>query len=170
MTRKKSEVREKENRVEALKLTALNKAEKRTLIKLATSALADLHRAGRSLDSAEETGAYLRLKLSDRKYEVFGALFLDSGHRVIQVSELFRGTIDGAWVYPRVVVQRALELNAAAVVFFHNHPSGVAEPSTSDEVLTRRLRDALSLIDVRVLDHFIVAAEDYVSFAERGLL
>ena len=84
--------------------------------------------------------------------------------------ELFWGTIDGASVYPRVVVQRALEVNAAAIVFFHNHPSGVAEPSHADEAITRRLRDALALVDVRVLDHFVVAAGESVSFAERGLL
>ena len=97
-------------------------------------------------------------------------MFLDNRHRVIQVVEMFQGTIDGASVHPRVVVQRALELNAAAVVFFHNHPSGVAEPSHADEAITRRLRDALALVDVRVLDHFVVAAGESVSFAERGLL
>jgi DNA repair protein RadC len=83
---------------------------------------------------------------------------------------MFQGTIDGASVHPRVVVQRALELNAAAIVFFHNHPSGVAEPSHADEAITRRLRDALALVDVRVLDHFVVAAGESVSFAESGLL
>jgi DNA repair protein RadC len=89
---------------------------------------------------------------------------------VIEVAEMFQGTIDGASVYPRVVVQRALEVNAAAIVFFHNHPSGVAEPSHADEAITRRLRDALALVDVRVLDHFVVASAESVSFAERGLL
>ena len=83
---------------------------------------------------------------------------LDNRHRVIRVAEMFQGTIDGASVHPRVVVQRALELNAAAIVFFHNHPSGVAEPSHADEAITRRLREALALVDVRVLDHFVVAA------------
>ncbi len=83
---------------------------------------------------------------------------------------MFQGTIDGASVHPRVVVQRALEVNAAAIVFFHNHPSGVAEPSHADEAITRRLRDALALVDVRVLDHFVVAAGESVSFAERGLI
>jgi DNA repair protein RadC len=101
---------------------------------------------------------------------VFGALFLDNRHRVLEVAEMFQGTIDGASVHPRVVVQRALEVNAAAIVFFHNHPSGVAEPSHADEALTRRLREALALVDVRVLDHFVVAAGESVSFAERGLL
>ena len=106
----------------------------------------------------------------DRKHEVFGALFLDNRHRVIRVAEMFQGTIDGASVHPRVVAQRALELNAAAIVFFHNHPSGVAEPSNADEAITRRLREALALLDVRVLDHFVVAAGESVSFAESGLL
>ena len=106
----------------------------------------------------------------DRKHEVFGALFLDNRHRVIRVAEMFQGTIDGASVHPRVVAQRALELNAAAIVFFHNHPSGVAEPSNADEAITRRLREALALVDVRVLDHFVVAAGESVSFAESGLL
>ena len=84
--------------------------------------------------------------------------------------ELFQGTIDGASVHPRVVVQQALEVNAAAMVFFHNHPSGVAEPSRADEMLTRRLSDALALVDVRVLDHFVVSGGESVSFAERGLI
>ena len=101
---------------------------------------------------------------------MFGSLFLDGRHRIIAVSELFQGTIDGASVYPRVVVQKALELNSAAVVFFHNHPSGVAEPSHADTSLTRRLKEALALIDVRVLDHFVVAAAGSVSLAERGLI
>ena len=158
------------NRFDALKPGALNREEKDAVIKLALSVLADRHRMGRALGSPDETRAYLRLKLADRKHEAFGALFLDTRHRVIQVAEMFQGTIDGATVHPRVVVQRALELNAAAVVLFHNHPSGVAEPSMADEAITRRLRDTLALVDVRVLDHFVVAAGESVSFAERGLL
>ena len=158
------------NRFDALKPRALNREEKESVIKLALSVLAECHRAGRALGSPEQTRPFLRLKLVDRKHEVFGALFLDNRHRVIQVVEMFQGTIDGASVHPRVVVQRSLELNAAAVVFFHNHPSGVAEPSHADEAITRRLRDALALVDVRVLDHFVVAAGESVSFAERGLL
>ncbi len=89
---------------------------------------------------------------------------------MIEATELFQGTIDGASVYPRVVVQQALTLNAAAVMFFHNHPSGVSEPSHADEVITRRLKDALALVDIRVLDHFVVTVGESVSFAERGLL
>jgi DNA repair protein RadC len=158
------------NRFDALKPGVLNREEKAAVIKLALSVLAERHRAGRVLSSPEQTRDFLRLKLIDRKFEVFGALFLDNRHRVIRVAEMFQGTIDGASVHPRVVVQRALELNAAAIVFFHNHPSGVAEPSHADEAITRRLRDALALVDVRVLDHFVVAAGETVSFAERGLI
>ena len=158
------------NRFDALKPGVLNREEKATVIKLALSVLAERHRAGRVLSSPEQTRDFLRLKLIDRKFEVFGALFLDNRHRVIRVAEMFQGTIDGASVHPRVVVQRALELNAAAIVFFHNHPSGVAEPSHADETITQRLRDALALVDVRVLDHFVVAAGETVSFSERGLI
>jgi len=170
MKRRKTETPLAENRFEALTLGVLNPAEKVSLIELALSALAQRHRAGRALASPGDTRAYLRLKLADRKHEVFGVLFLDTRNRILQVAELFQGTIDGASVHPRVVVQRALEVNAAAVVLFHNHPSGVAEPSYADEAITRRLRDALLLVDVRVLDHHVVAAGESVSFAERGLL
>ncbi|MGE0370985.1 MAG: DNA repair protein RadC [Gammaproteobacteria bacterium] len=158
------------NRFDTLKPAALSREEKVTVIKLAMAILNDRHRAGRALESPGQTRDFLRLKLVERKHEVFGALFLDTRHRVIRLAEMFQGTIDGATVHPRVVVQRALELNAAAVVLFHNHPSGVAEPSMADEAITRRLRDALALVDVRVLDHFVVAAGESVSFAERGLL
>jgi DNA repair protein RadC len=97
-------------------------------------------------------------------------VYLDNRHRIIDVAELFHGTIDGASVHPRVVVQQALELNAAAIIFYHNHPSGVAEPSHADEAITRRLKEALALVDVRVLDHFVVTAGESVSFANRGLI
>jgi len=157
-------------RIAALAARPLNDKETTAVIDLALQLLTDRHQAGTALTRPEETRAFLRLQLAERKHEVFGALFLDNRHRVIAVEELFQGTIDGASVYPRVVAQRALELNAAALVMFHNHPSGVAEPSHADEALTRRLRDALALIDVRVLDHFVVSAGESVSFAERGLL
>jgi len=120
--------------------------------------------------SPEATRDYLRLEIGERHNELFGVLFMDNRHRIIAKEELFYGTIDGASVHPRVVVARALTLNAAAVMFYHNHPSGVAEPSQSDLRITSRLKDALSLVDVRVLDHFIVSAEDSISFAERGLI
>ena len=159
-----------EDRLSDLKPADLNDVEKQSLITLAMKVLAIKHRAGRALSKPEETRNYLRLRLADYRNEVFGCLFLDNRHRIIAVRELFQGTIDGASVHPRVVVQQAMEVNAAAMVFFHNHPSGVAEPSRADEMLTRRLKDALALVDVRVLDHFVVSAGESVSFAERGLL
>lgn len=153
-----------------LKPSALTDVEKKTLLDLALKLLSVKHRVGSPLTDAAATRQYLSLRLAEYRHEVFGCLLLDTRHRVIAVRELFQGTIDGAAVYPRVVVQKALETNAAAIIFFHNHPSGVAEPSHADEALTRRLKDALALIDVRVLDHFVVSAGDSVSFAERGLL
>ena len=113
---------------------------------------------------------YLRTKLAGFEHEVFAALFLDSQHRLIEYTELFRGTIDGASVYPREVVKEALRVNAAAVIFAHNHPSGNPEPSRADETITSRLKDALALVDVRALGHVVVGGMDTVSFAERGLL
>jgi DNA repair protein RadC len=113
---------------------------------------------------------YLRLRLGGRPREVFCAMFLDSQHRLIAFRELFLGTIDSASVHPREVLRETLALNAAALIFVHNHPSGVAEPSTSDVRITERLRHALQLIDVRVLDHIVVGADATVSMAERGLL
>jgi len=124
---------------------------------------------GDSLNSPQETRQYLSGQLRDYPHEVFAVLFLDQRNRVICYEEMFRGTIDGASVYPREVVKKSLEHNAAAVIFAHNHPSGVAEPSQSDERITQRLKDALSLVDIRVLDHFVVG-DEVVSFAERGLL
>ncbi|OQW95952.1 MAG: hypothetical protein BWK79_00650, partial [Beggiatoa sp. IS2] len=111
---------------------------------------------GDALSNPEDTRNYLLSELSGHPHEVFACLFLDNKHRVIKFEELFYGTIDGASVYPREVVKRALQHNAAAVIFAHNHPSGVAEPSDADIAITRRLREALNLIDVRVLDHFVV--------------
>lgn len=109
-------------------------------------------------------------RLEPLDYEVFGIILLDNRHRVTHVAELFRGTVDGASVHPRELVRLVLEHNAAAVILFHNHPSGVAEPSAADEMITGRIRDALALIDVRVIDHLIVARGTVVSFAERGLI
>ena len=159
-----------EDRLSALKPADLNDVEKQSVVTLAMKVLASKHRAGRALSQPEETRNYLRLRLADYRNEVFGCLFLDNRHRIIAVRELFQGTIDGAAVHARVVVQQAMEANAAALVFFHNHPSGVAEPSHADEAMTRRLKDALALVDVRVLDHVVVSAGESVSFAERGLL
>jgi DNA repair protein RadC len=112
----------------------------------------------------------LRIHFAGREYESFVALFLDAQHRLIDTEELFRGTLTQTSVYPREVVKAALHHNAAAVIFAHNHPSGVAEPSKADEQLTLALKQSLSLVDVRVLDHFIVAGANVLSFAERGLL
>ena len=122
-----------------------------------------------SLTSPQDSKDYVKLKLATYEHEVFACLFLDQRHRVICFEEMFKGTIDGANVYPREVVKATLKHNAAAVIFAHNHPSGNAEPSQSDERITKRLKDALALIDVRVLDHLVVG-EDVISFAERGLL
>jgi DNA repair protein RadC len=121
------------------------------------------------IKSPDESKDYVKLQLAARPYEVFACLFLDSRHRVAAFEELFRGTIDGCSVHPREVVKTALAHNAAAVILVHNHPSGNAEPSQADRRITERLRDALSLIDVRVIDHLVVGQE-VVSFAERGLV
>jgi DNA repair protein RadC len=125
---------------------------------------------GEVIDSPERTARYLSARLRDYPYEVFSALFLDNRHRVIAYEELFRGTIDGASVHPREVVRRALAHNTAAVIFSHNHPSGIAEPSPADRQITARLRDALALIDVRVLDHIVIGDGEHCSLAQRGLL
>lgn len=113
---------------------------------------------------------FLTTRLRDMPFEIFAGLFLDNRHRLIEYREMFRGTIDGASVHPREVVREALSLNAAAVIFAHNHPSGVAEPSQADELITRRLKDALALVDIRTLDHLIVGSGSTISFAERGLM
>lgn len=113
---------------------------------------------------------FLIAQLRDRPYEVFCCLHLDSRHRLITFEELFRGTVDGAAVHPRELVRQAVAHNSTAVILAHNHPSGVAEPSHADELITRRVRDSLALIDVRVLDHIVVGDGTCVSFAERGLL
>ena len=123
-----------------------------------------------ALASPADTRDYLKARLRAYPHEVFACLFLDNRHRVICFEELFTGTIDGASVHPREVVRRAIYHNAAALIFAHNHPSGVAEPSHSDRQITQRLQDALGLIDVRVLDHLVVGDAEVVSFAERGLL
>ena len=113
---------------------------------------------------------YLRIHFADKEHESFVVLFLDAQHQLITASELFRGTLTQTAVYPREVVKAALLENAAAVIFAHNHPSGVAEPSHADELLTSSLKQALALVDVKVLDHFIVAGHETLSFVERGLL
>ena len=158
------------DRFEGFLLSELNDAEKQSLKALALTLLVEQHQPGKTLTSPGETRNYLRLRLAEYKNEVFGCVYLDNRHRIIDVAELFHGTIDGASVHPRIVVQQALELNVAAIIFYHNHPSGVAEPSHADEAITRRLKEALALVDVRVLDHFVVTAGESVSFASRGLI
>lgn len=146
------------------------RAELAAVLEIARRTLAERLRAAPVFDSPQAVKDYLRLQLAGRPHEVFAVLFLDTQQRLLAFEELFRGTLSQASVYPREVVKRALALNAAAAILAHNHPSGVAEPSRADEVLTHTLKAALALVDVRVLDHFVVARDHVVSFAERGLL
>jgi DNA repair protein RadC len=139
-------------------------------VELARRHYAELMQMGPALANPRATREFLRARLRDRDHEVFCCLFLDNRHRVICFDEVFRGTIDGASVHPRDIVKLALARNAAAVILAHNHPSGVAEPSQADELITGRLREALALVDIRVLDHIVVGDGACVSFAERGLL
>jgi DNA repair protein RadC len=139
-------------------------------VELARRHYAEAMRAGPPLDSPQATREFLIRRLRDTPHELFCCLHLDNRHRLIAFDELFRGTIDGASVHPREVVKQALARNAAAVILAHNHPSGVAEPSQADELVTRRLREALQLVDIRVLDHMIVADNGCLSFAEHGLM
>jgi DNA repair protein RadC len=137
---------------------------------LARRALVRVAAAQDALASPQAVRDYLRLTLDGREHEVFVGLYLDSQNRLIGAEELFRGTLAQTSVYPREIVKAALSRNAAAMIFAHNHPSGVAEPSRADELLTQALKQALTLIDVKVLDHFIVGGTHTMSFAERGLL
>ncbi len=140
------------------------------VMEMARRTLAEDMRTGDALASPDAVRDYLRLMLRDKEYEVFCCVFLDAQHRVLATEELFRGTLTQTSVYPREVVKRALAHNAAALVIAHNHPSGVAEPSQADHQLTRHLAEALALVDVRVLDHFIVAGPSALSFREAGHL
>lgn len=139
-------------------------------IELARRSLRDDMRAASALTSPGAVRDYLRLAIAEREHEVFVCLWLDAQHRVLHCEEIFRGTLTQTSVYPREIVKAGLKANAAAVIFAHNHPSGAAQPSRADELLTRNLKDALALVDVKVLDHFIVAGSHTLSFAERGLL
>ena len=139
-------------------------------IELARRSTKEELKAGSALTSPGAVRDYLRLAIGGRPYEVFLCLWLDAQHRVIRFDEPFQGTLTQTSVYPREIVKRALRHNAAAVIFAHNHPSGIAEPSRADELLTRNLKEALALVEVKVLDHFIVAGNQALSFAERGLL
>jgi DNA repair protein RadC len=155
---------------EAPGLGAAKYAQLQAALELGRRFLGEKLNRGSALNSPHDTRAYLQACLRDRPYEVFCCLFLDNRHRVLAFEELFRGTLNGTAVYPREVVRRALALNAAAAILVHNHPSGVAEPSRADEVLTTRMREALTLVEIRLLDHLVVGDGEIVSFAERGLV
>lgn len=147
------------------------KAEDRKIVDRALAILAaELKREPFTITSTDTAADYCRLSIGALEHEVFAMLHLDNQHRLITLEVLFRGTIDGAAVYPREVVKSVLGNNSSAVIFTHNHPSGIAEPSAADIAITRRLQVALNTIDVRVLDHLVVSGEDAVSFAARGLI
>ena len=148
----------------------VRKATADEIIRAARACTANQMRRGASLASPGAVRDYLVLRFGALQHEVFSIIYLDSRRRVIDCQDLFRGTVDGASVHPREVVKEALRRNAAACILAHNHPSGVAEPSTADELITQKIRDALALVDIRVVDHVVVAAGGSVSFAERGLL
>jgi len=125
---------------------------------------------GASITSPDATADYFRSRYVNYEYEAFICIFLDNQHRIIKEVEMFRGTINSASIYPREVVKKALELNAAAVIFAHNHPSGLPTPSQEDKDITQKLKQALNLVDIRTLDHFIIGGAGYYSFSERGLI
>lgn len=145
-------------------------AQLQAVLEMGRRHLAETLRRESALESPQAVRDYLKARLRHEPHEVFGGLFLDSKHRVLAFEVLFRGSIDGASVYPRQVVKRALAHNAAALILTHNHPSGVAEPSQADRLLTQQLKAALALVEVRVLDHFIVGEGEPLSLAERGWL
>lgn len=145
-------------------------AQLQAALELARRHLGESLQRGAPLTDPAATRRYLIAQLRDRTHEVFCCLYLDNRHRVIAFEELFQGTLDGASVHPREVLRKVLAHNAAAVIFAHNHPSGVAEPSDADRRLTQRLKDSLALVEVRVLDHFVVGDGEAASFVERGLL
>lgn len=159
---------------EALKrvkgLGPAKRAELAAVMEIARRTLSARLAATPVFESPQSVKDYLQLQLAGKPHEVFAVLFLDAQHRLVAFEEMFRGTLSQTSVYPREVVKRALALNAGAAILAHNHPSGVAEPSRADEALTQALKSALALIDVRVLDHMVVARGGVVSFAERGLL
>ena len=139
-------------------------------IELSRRFFAERLRQSSVLDSPAAARAYLQAQLRDRQREIFACIYMDNRHRVLDYQEVFQGTINGASVHPREIVKQALEKNAAAILVAHNHPSGVAEPSQADQMLTRRLKAALALVDVRLLDHLVIGDGELVSFSERGLL
>lgn len=146
------------------------RAELAAVVEMSRRALAQQLQRGPAFESPARVKEFVALHLAGKPREVFAVLFLDAQHRLIELRELFHGTLTQTSVYPREVLRQAMELNAAAVILAHNHPSGVAEPSRADEFLTQQLKAALQLVDVRVLDHLVVGTGEVVSFAERGLL
>jgi len=151
-------------------LGAAKSAQLSAAVELARRSLRDELKSGAVLTSPGAVRDYLRLALGGRQHEVFVCIWVDAQHRVLKMEEMFRGTLTQTSVYPREIVKAALGCNAAAVIFAHNHPSGVAQTSQADELLTRNLKEALALVEVKVLDHFIIAGRHALSFAERGLL
>lgn len=149
---------------------AYQPATRRDVLDAAHAVIDTLYTRGQALKTPSEVTRYLTVHFADKRHEVFTMLLLDSQHRLITITDLFRGTIDGCCVYPREVVTAALSANASAVIFAHNHPSGLPEPSSADRTLTERLKTALQTVDVRVLDHLVVGGTHAVSFAERGWL
>ena len=140
------------------------------VLEMARRALQEKLAGGVALGSPQAVRDYLRLRLQSLEHEVFVGVFLDAQNRLIAIEDLFRGTLTQTSVYPREIVKRALKHNAASLIFAHNHPSGIAEPSRADEMLTQTLKQALALVDVKVLDHFVIGSGRALSFAERGLL
>ncbi|HEY3486994.1 MAG TPA: DNA repair protein RadC [Gammaproteobacteria bacterium] len=145
-------------------------AQLQAVLEMAGRHLRESLQKGGTLTSPQETQQYLLLRMRDYQQEVFGCLFLDNKHRIIAFEEMFRGTIDGASVYPREIVRRGLQHNAAALILAHNHPSGDPEPSAADRAITAKIKAALALVDIRVLDHCVVGDNSCVSFAERGII
>ncbi len=159
------------NQLKGIKgLGPAKRAEIAAVIELARRALTKELNQHPVFDSPVKVKTYLQLQLGALGHEVFAVLFLDAQTRLIKLEEMFRGTLTQAAVYPREVLKRALDLQASAVIFAHNHPSGAAEPSRADELLTQTLKSALALVDIRVLDHLVIGQSDVISFAERGLL
>ncbi len=159
-----------EDRFASLHPDALSPGEQSSVVDLALAVVSRRFRPGQPLGSSEKARRFLRLRCAGRRNEVFGMIYLDSQNRLIEIAEHFEGTVNAAAVHVRVVVERALATNAAAALAFHNHPSGCAEPSRADIDTTKKLREALALVDVRLLDHFVVAGQSVTSLAERELI
>lgn len=163
-------VAERERLCQAPGLGPAKYAQLAAALEMARRYLGERLERGTALESTRDTREYLQARLRDLPHEVFCCLFLDNRHRVLAFEELFRGTLNGTAVYPREILKRALALNAAAAILVHNHPSGAAEPSRADELLTARIKEALTQVDIKLLDHLVVGDGETVSFCERGLL